>query len=157
MNITEASDFFKNLISKTANPIESKVYQKFIDLLLEIKNKDLKEKDIKLIEKKLAQLQLKILSEKGKSHFKNDYRKFKNSLISEFSLIPKNYYTTLGIGLEIALGTGLGLSFGIPFGMPMGMIYGMTAGSTIGIIGGLIFGKYKDTQAKKENRVLNIE
>lgn len=153
MTIQDASDFIEKLISETENPSDKKIYSKFLKVLSELKQKQLSEKEKKIIEDNLEGIIPELNSLKNK---KKVFRKLIYFLIKKLTIVPKKYYSELGVGLGVALGVSAGMSFGIPFGLPNGIIYGIIIGSIIGLIGGILAGKYMDDQAENQNRVLNI-
>ena len=145
MNINEAFDFFKNLITDTDEKSEIRICQKFIAILSDLKNRDLTEKQFQSITEELDTLQLKANSENRKKHLKQKLSLFIKFLKDEFSLISEGYYTALGISLGLAFGTAFGSIFGMGIGISFGMIIG------------LIIGANMDSEAKKQNRVLKTK
>jgi len=63
MKISEASDFFRTLITETNSKSELKVYQRFINILMNLNNRDLSEQHLNSIENKLDSLNLSANSE----------------------------------------------------------------------------------------------
>jgi len=146
MNINEASDFFKSLISETDKNSEIRVYERFIGILSDLKNRDLTEKQLQSIEKELDTLNLNVSSENRKKHFKEKLNLFIKYLKEKFSLISEGYYTAIGISL--------GMSFGVAFGAAFNNVsYGLIFGMLIG----LIVGAAMDSKAKKEGKVLRTK
>jgi len=153
MTINEASDFFKNFIIGTNEKSEKKVYEKFIEILSDLKNRDLTEKQLQSIEKKLDNLKLKANPEHRKKYFKQKLIEFTQFLKDVLSLITEGHYTGLGISL--------GMTFGMVFGMMFGMIFGVDSGTNgliyglvFGMIIGLIIGSNMDSNAKRQGKVL---
>ena len=68
----------------------------------------------------------------------------------DFSLIIEGYYTTIGM----AIGPAFGMLFGVTVLSFIEKSLGMTYGMIGGILLGYIIGRYKDSEAEKENRVL---
>jgi len=146
MTLNTASDFFKNLITETADKSEIRVYEKFMAILNDLKNKDLKVEQLRSIEEELDSLHLNEISENRKKHFKQKLTLFIKYLKETFSLISKGYYTAIGISL--------GMSFGVAFGAAFNSV---SYGLIIGMLIGLLVGATMDTKAKKEGKVLNTK
>lgn len=144
MKLDEASAFFKNLIIKSDNKTEIKIYKNFISIFTDLNNRDLSEEQLKSIEEKLDSLNFNENSDNRKKHFKQKLNLFVGYLKEKLSLISKGYYTAIGMSL--------GMSFGVAFGaafknVSYGLIFGMLIGMLIGIA--------KDSKAKKEGKVLS--
>lgn len=106
------------------------------------------ELEILAIEKFMNQQDLTVLPKNKRKYYRRKLRDFKEFLKEEFSLITKGYYATLGTGLGMTFGLAIGTSFfGANSGVSIGMMFGMFFG--------LIIGRYMDSEAEKENRVLN--
>jgi len=67
MKLKEASDFLKNLLSKTKNKSETKIYKNFIAILTELKNRKLSSEELSFIETELDNLQLNVNSNNKKN------------------------------------------------------------------------------------------
>ncbi len=157
MNINEANDFFKSLITGTDKKSELKVYESFIAILSDLKNKDLTEKQLQSIEEKLDTLKLKANPQNRKKHFKRKYTEFTTYLKDEFSLITEGYYTGIGMVFGMMFGTSLGIVFGTSFEAGTGTAIGLSMGTGIGMTIGMMFGAAKDSEAKKQGRVLKTK
>lgn len=153
MNINEASDFLKVLMSETKKKSEIKIYKDFLGILSSLTHRGLAEKELQAIDKKLTNLDLKANPEKRKKYLKHRLQEFISYLKKDFSLIIEGYYTTLGM----AIGPGFGMVFGVTFLSFIERSLGMTYGMIGGIILGYIIGRYMDSKAEKENRVLKRE
>jgi hypothetical protein len=149
MNIIEASAFFKGLLNETYNKREIKVYKNFMAILLNLKNRNLTEEQLLLVEDKIRTLNLKSNPENRKRYFSKKLNEFKKYLKDEFSLISEGYYKAIGIGI--------GMSFGVAIGSSFGGSNGVAFGISIGMLIGLIIGRNKDAEAEKENRVLKTK
>ena len=143
MNINDACNFFKKLITETDEKSEIRVYHKFITILSDLENRELTDEQLQSIEKELDSLNLNASSENRKKHFMKKLNLFIKYLKEKFSLISEGYYTAIGISL--------GLSFGVAFGAAFNNVsYGLIFGMLIG----LIVGASMDSKAKKEGKVL---
>ena len=155
MKLSEALDFFKNLIEKSNKKSESKIYQGFITILSNLKNRDLTDQQLNSIELELDSLDLSANSENRKKYLRKKYNEFTIYLNTEFSFIVAGHYTSNGMLYGMMLGTGIGIALGTAFGAGTGTAIGLSMGTGIGMVFGMIFGAAKDNEAKKQNRVLN--
>ena len=144
MKINAISDFFKNLINETEEKSEIKVYKKFIAILSDLNNKDLTEKQLKLIEDELETLNLN--PPDRKKYFKLKFTQFTKFLKHKLSMISEGYYTSIGIGLGLSFGVAFGAAFeNVSFGLIFGMLIGLVIGVSL------------DSKAKKEGKVLKTK
>ncbi len=148
MTINNTITFFESLQSQSQKKSELKVYKEFIKILAALDNREMTELEILAIEKFMNQQDLTVLPKNKRKYYRRKLRDFKEFLKEEFSLITKGYYATLGTGLGMTFGLAIGTSFfGANSGVSIGMMFGMFFG--------LIIGRYMDSEAEKENRVLN--
>ncbi len=149
MTINNTINLFKSLTIDASKKSEIKIYEDFIQILNDLKKRNLSEDEIQSIELELGNLQLKSNPNNRKKYYKNALRQFKKYLKAEFSLVSKGYYTAIGISL--------GLCFGVAFGSLIEEKLGLSSGLAIGMFIGLIIGRNMDTQAEKEGRVLRTK
>ena len=147
MNINEASELLKRLISESYNKSEIKVYQSFLNILSALKNRELTPEEMRFIEEKLDELKLTAYADNRKKYLKRKLNEFKKYLTAEFSLITEGYYTAIGMSLGMTFGVALGQTI---FGADMGIGLGIS----IGMLIGLIIGRNLDAKAEKQGRVL---
>tara|TARA_R110002049_G_scaffold37208_1_gene117508 strand:- start:71482 stop:71937 length:456 start_codon:yes stop_codon:yes gene_type:complete len=148
MNIIEAINFFERLLNETNNKREQKVYESFITILSNLKNKNLSEGQSLSIRYELKSLDLNSNPDNKVLYFRKKLKDFKVYLKAEFSLIPENYYTSIGMSLGMCFGVAIGAAFGT-FGISMGLCFGMLIG--------IVVGRTKDVDAEKQNRVLKTK
>ena len=150
MSITDAIDFLKKLSKETNNKRELRIYKDFITILSNLINRDFSEEQVLQIENEIETLNLKSNPENKKLYFNKKMTAFKQFLKTEYSLVPKGYYTNMGIGL----GTSFGVLFVVvvlsSFERSMGISFGIMAGMLIG----LILGHYMDTQVKEAGKAI---
>lgn len=146
MTLNKATKFFEELQSETSRNSEIKFYQEFIQILSRLKKRILSETEIHAIELELDALDLNSKTENNKKYYKKALGKFKKYLKTKFSLIPKGYYTAIGMSL--------GMCFGVAFGSLINENLGISTGLTIGLFIGLLIGGYMDGQAKDQGRVI---
>lgn len=149
MKINEAADIFKRMITETDQKSEVKVYENFIGILSDLKNRNLTDDQVKSIEIELDRLELNANPENRKKYFKQKLTQFSNYLKEEFSLVSERYYT----GLGVALGMSFGTAFGVLFDKGNGIAIGLSLGLAIGVA----IGHTMDAKAEKENRVLKTK
>lgn len=95
-------------------------------------------------------LSLQSQAENSKKHFRKALNNFEKFLKDRFSLISKDHYTRLGIGL----GTAFGILFGVVVLTSFERSLGISLGLAFGMLIGLSIGRSMDVKAKREGRVL---
>ncbi|WP_339737017.1 hypothetical protein [uncultured Sunxiuqinia sp.] len=151
MTLQEAYNFFERLrIIETTKNSEIRIYEKFLHILSELKNRDFSKVEIQSIEAELDRLNLESNPENRKKHFGKALSKFENFLKNTFSLISTGHYTKLGIGL----GSSFGILLGIVFLSSIERSLGIALGMCIGMLIGLIIGRNMDSQAEAAGRML---
>ena len=150
MTLQETITFFESLTTETTKKSENKVYEKFVYILTELKNREFSKDEIQSIEKELDSLHLASNPENRKKYFRKALSKFEKYLKDIFSLTSKDYYTNLYMGL--------GLSFGLMFGVAILSNLERSLGISLGLVGGmlvgLILGRNKDAEAKAAGKML---
>ncbi len=149
MTINNATNYFETLLSRAIKKSEIKIYENFIGILSELKNRNLTEEQLRSIEVELGILKLKEIPENRRKYLRRKLNKFKIFLREELSLISEGYYTSIGMTL--------GISFGIVFGTMFDETFGVSMGLGFGVLIGLIIGRTMDSQAEKQNRVLKTK
>ena len=149
MTINNATNYFEKLLSQAIKKSEIKIYENFIGILSELKNRNLTEEQLRSIEVELGILKLKEIPENRRKYLRRKLNKFKIFLREELSLISEGYYTSIGMTL--------GISFGIVFGTMFEETFGVSMGLGFGMLIGLIIGRTMDSQAEKQNRVLKTK
>jgi len=150
MTLQDAYNFFESLKIETTKKSEIRIYEKFLHILSELKNRDFTTDEIQSIETELDSLNLESNPENRKKYFGKALHKLNEYLKSTFSLIPGGYYITYGIAIGVAFGPVLGVLFGQFFEKSLGISIGIS----IGIVVGLLAGQYLDYQAKAAGNVL---
>ncbi len=110
--ITETADlkativFLKKQLSKTNKRSEIKTFEKFIELLENLKEKDLSPEQTEAIESYIQYLELEKIPSFSNEIFKQKLTKFKKYLKNKLRFVPNNYYTTWActFGLSFAIG-----------------------------------------------------
>lgn len=154
MKINQALKSFNALNAKTKERVERKIYQGFIDILSNLQNRDLTEKQQKAIEEKLDELELFATTVGKRNHLNRKLITLSSFLNKEYAWVTAGHYASRGMALGLAFGVSLGLSIGTLFSTSIGIPMGMSIGTGSGLILGMIFGSLKDKQAEKQNRVL---
>jgi F0F1-type ATP synthase assembly protein I len=154
MDIDKASEFLKTLLAQTDKKRERKVYNCFIRTLASLKKRDLTEDQLKLIDEKLASLNLKATTKNKKKYYKQRLSEFRTFLKDEFSFTTEKYYTELGMIYGMIFGTSMGLTIGMAINPAFGTSIGMSIGTGVGMVIGMMYGARKDTEAKRLGRVI---
>ena len=149
MNIKETLNFFLNLKNDSVNKTEIKVYDKYIGILTDLKNRDLTENQIQSIESELETLNLNAEFDNKKKYLEQKLSIFQKFLKDKLSLISEGYYAGIGAGIGIIVGS----IFSMVFNSLLGA-YSLLIGIIGGMVLGSILGGFKDLEAKKQGRVL---
>jgi hypothetical protein len=144
MKIKETLNFFLNLKNDSVEKSEIKVYDKYIEILSDLKNRDLTQNQIQSIESELEVLNLNIESDNRKKHFTKKLTEFEKFLKDKLSLIPEGHYMSYGMIFGMLAGALLQFYIGI---------YSLIAGMLIGMVIGAIM----DSEALKQGRVLKTK
>ncbi len=153
MSINKTVNYFKDLLTGTAKKTEIRLYEKYIAVLSDLKNKDLSEDQLTSIESELNDLQLDASTGNRKKYLEKQFEKFSTYLKKEFSFIIEGYYTTMGVTLGLLFGVVSGTVFGSFFERSLSIAMGIS----FGLLAGIVIGKYLDEEAAKQNRVLKAK
>lgn len=143
---------FQALKKKSGDPLEHQIYDKFIDIIKDLIQREFSSAQLDGIVTELKTLNFEIEAKNRKKYFKQNLAAFQKFLKSQHSLVVKGHYLGIGIGLGIVLGSIFSILFQSSFGayaLIIGVIGGMALGGFLGSL--------KDTEAKKQGRVLKIE
>lgn len=157
MTTLDAKDYFKRLATETQNKSELKIYNEFIAILTDLKNKELSETQFEEIDQEIDRLALNSISSNNKKHFKKKLCAFKKFLREEYSLIPNGYYQAHWMTLGMSFGVGIGLAIGTSISAGSGTSMGLSIGIGIGMAFGLAFGAAKDAESKKQGLVIETK
>jgi len=150
MTINNTIIFFKSILTQTIKKSEIKIYENFIGILSDLKNRDLTKEQLRCIEEELENLKLKEIPENRKKYFRRKLNEFQKYLKDEFSLTTKGYYESIGMSMGMVFGISIGASvFGAGSGVSTGLMFGMLIG--------FIIGRYMDSEAEKKNLVLKTK
>jgi TPP-dependent 2-oxoacid decarboxylase len=149
MTISKTTEFFKERLTKTNKKSEKRVYESFIAIISDLKDKNLTNEELHSIETELDKLKSIMDTETEKKYLSKKLAKFKKYLKDEFSLVSQGYYTAIGMSL--------GMCFGVAIGSSIGGSSGTALGVTFGMLIGLLIGKTKDDEMKKQNRTLRTK
>lgn len=150
MTLQEATNFFESLKTETAKTSETKIYEKFLHVLRELKNRAFSKDEIQSIETELDSLNLESNPENRRKHFRKAFRKFEKYLKDTFSLTSKGHYTNLGIALGSSFGVLVGVVLLSIFERSLGISYGISFGLLVGILAG----RYMDSQVKAAGNLI---
>ncbi|MFT4576165.1 MAG: transcriptional regulator with XRE-family HTH domain [Polaribacter sp.] len=93
--------FLKKQLSKTNEKSEIKTFEKFIDILNKLKEKDLSPQKIEGIESYIKYLELEKIPSFSNEMFKQKLAKFTKYLKKKLRFVPNNYYTTWAISFAV--------------------------------------------------------
>jgi len=93
--------FLKKQLSKTNEKSEIKTFEKFIDILNKLKEKDLSPQKIEGIESYIKYLELEQIPSFSNEMFKQKLAKFTKYLKNKLLFVPNNYYTTWAISFAV--------------------------------------------------------
>ena len=150
MTLQETYNFFESLKTETTKKSEIKVYEKFIYILTELKNREFSIDEIQSLELALDHLNLKSNPEKSIKFFKKALSTFEKYLKDTFSLTTKDYYTNLSVSLGMLFGVVSGILIGERFEKSLGISFGICIGMFIGAF----IGRRMDSKAKVAGNVL---
>ena len=152
MNLTLKIEELQQLKSNSNDAGHRKYLDRIIDLLNEVESKELSARQRSGIEKNAESLFAEVETKKQAKKSLNRFREF---LAKEYSFIPANYFTSLGIGLGLLFGNALGISLGTAIDMESGLALGIGIGSGMGLTAGILIGRYLDQQRQSNNQVLH--
>ncbi len=144
MKVDEALIIFYKLKNNTEDKTESKIYAKFITILLDLQQRDFNSNQKKDLETKLLSLNLKNNLYPTKKNLNKELTSFEYFLSDKFSIISENHYVSKGMALWLFSSIILFYSFG--------------QFSVIGaLLVAIIFGVVLDLEAKAQGRVIKME
>jgi hypothetical protein len=149
MKIKETLNFFLNLKNNSVEKSEIKIYDKYIGILSDLKNRDLTQNQIQSIESELETLNLNAEPDNRKKYLKQKLSEFQKFLKDKLALVSEVYYAGIGAGTGIVLGSIFSMLFQSVLGA-----YSLLIGINGGMILGAILGGIRDSEAKKQGRVL---
>jgi hypothetical protein len=143
MKVDEALIIFYKLKNNTEDKTESKIYAKFITILLDLQQRDFNSNQKKDLETKLLSLNLKNNLYPTKKSLNKELTSFEYFLSDKFSIISENHYVSKGMALWLFSSIILFYSFG--------------QFSVIGaLLVAIIFGVILDLEAKAQGRVIKM-
>jgi hypothetical protein len=150
MTRQEAYDFFESLKFEATKISEIQVYNKFLGILTELKDRAFRKDEIESIESTLENFNLKSNGINNINFFKKVLSDFEKFLKDNFSLTPKDYYTNIGI----ALGASFGIVFGVAVLSGLERSLGLSLGIGVGLLIGLTIGRSMDNKAKNNGLMI---
>jgi len=150
MTLQEAYSLFESLKKETTKKSEIKIYEKFLHILSELKNREFSIDEIQSIESELDSLNFEPNRSNNKRDLNKRLKAFKEYLKNKHSLITVGYYTNVGVSMGAAFGIVAGVVFGERFEKSLGLALGIS----IGMLIGAIIGRSMDAKAKSEGRMI---
>lgn len=140
--------FLKKQLTKTNEKSEIKTFEKFIELLQKLKEKDLNAVQIEGIESYLQYLELEKIPSFSNEIFKQKLAKFKKYLKNKLRFVPNNYYTTWAASFGLSFAVGFAVQNSIDYSIKIGVISVALVITGIGII--------MDIRMKRQERSFNF-
>lgn len=134
-----------NLKNDSVEKSEIKVYDKYIGILSDLKNRDLTQNQIQSIESELETLNLNAESDNRKKYLKQKLSEFQKFLKDKFDLVSDGFYAGTGIVL--------GSIFSMLYLSVLGT-YSLLTRIIRGLILGAVLGGIRDLEAYKQGRIL---
>jgi F0F1-type ATP synthase assembly protein I len=154
MNISDTLKVLNTLLSKADKRSEEKIYKRFIQILSSLEKKNLTAQQLQKVEDKLSSLKLEAKTDNKKKYYTQKLSEFITFLKNEFSFTTEKYYTETGMIYDMIFGMSIGLSIGVVFDPALGTSIGLSMGTGIGMALGVVYGSRKDTEAKKQGKVI---
>ncbi len=126
--------FLKKQLSKTNEKSEIKTFEKFIELLQRLKEKDLNSEQIEGIESYIQYLELEKIPSFSNEMYKQKLVKFKKHLKNKLRFVPNNYYTTWAVSFGLSFAVGFSVQSNIDNNIKIGVISAALLLIGIGII-----------------------
>jgi len=140
--------FLKKQLSKTNEKSEIKTFEKFIELLQRLKEKDLSSEQMEGIESYIQYLELEKIPSFSNEMFKQKLTKFKKHLKNKLRFVPNNYYTTWAASFGISFAVGFSVQRNIDYSIKIGVISAALLIIGIGVI--------MDMRMKRQERSFNF-
>lgn len=127
-SVSETSDlkgtiiFLKKQLSKTNDKSEINTFEKFIEILQKLKEKDLSNEQKEGIESYLQYLELEKIPSFSNEMFKQKLIKFKKYLKNKLHFVPNNYYTTWTASFGLSFAIGFAIQNNIEISIKIGVI-----------------------------------
>lgn len=153
--ITETTDlkatmiFLKKQLSKTNEKSEIKTFEKFIELLQKLKEKDLSAEQMEGIESYIKYLELEKIPSFSNEMFKQKLEKLKKHLKNKLRFVPNNYYTTWTASFGLSFAVGFSVQRNIDYSIKIGVISVALLIIGIGII--------MDSRIKRQGRSFSFK
>ena len=135
--------FLKKQLSRTTEESEIKTFEKFIELLQRLKEKDLNAEQIEGIESYLRYLELEKIPTFSNEIFHQKLTMFKRYLKNKLGLVPINQYSIWTASFGIAFAAGFAFQNGISSTIKLGVFSGILL-----IVGGILM----DLRIKRQDR-----
>ena len=132
-----------------------RTYDRFAELLKDLRVRDLSPGTIKYINEELEELNNSTFQHtQFKKLIKNKEQRILEMTRKQENLFPSNYFQNHWMALGMVV---IGLPLGLSFGLALGNIAFLGIGLPIGLAIGMSLGTEKDKKVKEENRQLNYK
>jgi transcriptional regulator with XRE-family HTH domain len=126
--------FLKKQLSNTNEKSEIRTFEKFIEVLNNLKEKDLNPEQIEGIESYIKYLELEKIPSFSNEMFKQKLDKFKKYLKTKMRFVPNNYYTTWATSFAFSFAIGFAVQSKIDLNIKIGVFSAALLLIGIGII-----------------------
>ena len=152
MTIKKIIISINDLIKKTDDKNEKKIYNTFSNIIISIENLNLTEKQLLLILNKIEELNLSSIQGKKIKYLKVKLEEFKKFLKDDLSLVQEGYYIWIWMTIWMLFWMMLGISLGFEFGMGDETTWWLITGMIVW----MLIWSIMDSKTKKENRNFKI-
>ena len=126
----------------------------FLTLLKDLRERNLPDETIKLVNQSVGSLNQGSYDEKAwRKALRNELMGILKMLEKKHKLVPTNHYRNQWLAIGMAT---FGIPFGVAFGAAMGNMAFLGIGLPIGMAIGIAIGADKDRRAAREGRQLNF-
>jgi len=140
--------FLKRQLSKTNKKSEIQTFNTFIDVLTNLKDKELNKEQLEAVESYLEYLELEKIPSYSNDLFKQKLGRFRKYLKTKLRFVPNNYYTLIGIYFAIPFVIGFAVNVKIDLSFKIGIALAAIFLIAIGVI--------MDFRIKKMDRSLRF-
>ncbi len=126
--VSETSDikttiiYLKKQLSKTSDKSEIKTFKKFIEILTQLREKNLSAEQKEITESFIHYLELEKIPSFNNVAFKHKLGKFKKFLKTRLRLVPNNFYTTWAVSFGFSFAAGFSIQGSIDLYIKIGVI-----------------------------------
>lgn len=114
--------YLKKLLSKSSDKSEIKTFKKFIEILTQLREKNLSAEHQEITDSFIQYLELEKIPSFNNDAFKHKLVEFKKFLKTRLRLVPKNVYTTWAVSFGLSFAIGFSIQGSIDVYIKIGII-----------------------------------